>query len=141
MKRILTLWFFLGVLFVAQAQKPQMHCVYMFGFASSLVDSLAFQTDIQMIDSVYIHKNGLLAGRMQYSSQLQQALQRETGNANITCAIFFDTKKSRLEKRYLKLKRRYIKSHSVVVRHFGTDSFRFHAEPFIDEEKIIEEKK
>ena len=39
---------------LSAAKKPEVKRIYMFGFAASLRDSTAFQTDIQTIDSAWI---------------------------------------------------------------------------------------
>ncbi len=108
-----------------QAQEVQRQRVYIFGFAASLSDSLAYQTDIQVLDSAYLYRNGFLADRTQYSTQLQQAVQQMSGHGNMICSVFFDKKKAKLEKKYLKIKQRYARNHAVVVQPLNSEMFRF----------------
>lgn len=115
---------------------PEMKPVYMFGFATSFTDSLAYITDIQLVDSAYLYKNGFLSDRTLYSEQLANKTQ-QMGHANMTCAVFFSPKKAAVEKKYLRVKRRYGRDHGVVVTSLGNNEFRFKAIPF--EEVVVKE--
>ncbi|MDD7304742.1 MAG: hypothetical protein SPF56_06515 [Bacteroidaceae bacterium] len=124
-KKVFLLLLLTGCVLSAYAQSARMQRVYMFGFAASLGDSVAFLTDVQTMDSAYVHYNGFLADRSMYSAQLQQAMATRTGKENMTCAVFFGTKKNQVEKKYLKLKHRYGRKNGVVVQALGLDQFRF----------------
>lgn len=123
---------------VAQAQEAQRQRVYIFGFAASLGDSLAFQTDIQALDSAYLYKNGFLADRAQYSSQLQEAVKQLSGRENMICAVYFDKNKAKLEKKFMKLKRRYARDHAVMVQPLNSDAFSFRNVEYL---QTVEEEK
>lgn len=85
-------------------QKP----VYMFGFATSFVDSLAFITDVQYIDSSYIDsKTKFLIGRNMYSLQLQAFLTKNEGCEYPVTSIFFGNKKDKMQKKMLSVRRRF----------------------------------
>ena len=64
--------------------------VYMVGVAASFTDSLVYFTDIQLVDSAYLDKDGLLPERIQYSTQLKQYLEGQ-GLKRRTCFIYFNT--------------------------------------------------
>ena len=67
-----------------------------------------FFTDIQDIPNAwYDKKTKFLAGRDTYSEQLKTFL-TEQGAPNRVCMVFFSTNKSKLEKRYLKLRKKYM---------------------------------
>ncbi len=115
------------------AQKPEQRCVYMFGFAASFVDSTAYITDIQTIDSAFVFKkSGFLADRSLYSMQLSQFLQVSMQKENMTCAVFFNEKKSKLEKTFLKVRKKYTNDPGVLLTPLGKDVFAFRAEEWFD---------
>lgn len=129
-KTILCLCVLLSALCARAQHAPQVKPVYMFGFAASFTDSLAYVTDIQRVDSAYLYKNGFLADRPLYSQQLADKTEA-MGHAHMTCTVFFSTKKAAVEKKYLKVKRRYGLQHGVVVTTLPGDEFRFTAVPYL----------
>lgn len=85
-------------------QKP----VYLFGFATSFVDSLAYITDVQYIQSAYIDtKTKFLIGRNLYSVQFQDFLEENEGCKHAVTSIFFGDKKEKMEKKLLSVRRRF----------------------------------
>ncbi len=133
MKRgLLALLFVLGLIESAAAYEPMRRKVYMFGFGASFTDSVAYITDVQAIDSAYIHPNGFLADRTLYGVQLDVYLQTVLNKKNMTCVVFFDKSKSKVEKKYLKIKKKYLKDHAVVLTPIGRDEFKFKREEWID---------
>ena len=91
-----------------EAKTVKVPHVYLFGFSASFQDSLVFFTDIQDIPNAwYDKKTKFLAGRDTYSDQLKTFL-TEQGAPNRVCMVFFSTNKSKLEKRYLKLRKKYM---------------------------------
>ena len=72
--------------------------MYMVGVSASFTDSLIYFTDIQHLDSVSLDKAKLLPLRGQYSDQLKDYLTNNLGLKDRTCFIYFDAKKSKLEK-------------------------------------------
>ncbi len=133
MKRsLLLLCLMLGVS-KAVAQVPEQRCVYMFGFAASFVDSTAYITDIQAVDSAFVFKkNGFLADRSLYSNQLNYFLQTNMQKEDMTCVVFFDEKKSKLEKTFLKVRKKYSNDKGVLLTPLGKDVFTFTAEEWFD---------
>ena len=82
--------------------------VYLFGFATSFVDSTAYITDIQYIDSAYVDtKTKFLIGRNLYSVQLQDFLENNEGCKHPVTSIFFGVKKEKMEKKLLAVRRRF----------------------------------
>ena len=82
--------------------------VYMFGLAASFNDSIVHMTEIQSVDSAWLDaKNEILLGREQYSYQIRNYLNNNDMEGR-TCIVFFDRKLSRLQKKYLKVKKLYI---------------------------------
>lgn len=98
--------------------------VYLAGVSASFTDSLVYFTDIQRVDSAALDEKGLLVGRSQYSLQLKDYLEQHQGGVNRTCFMFFNTKKKKLEKEMHKLKAKYQKGNTLVLKELGS-SFRF----------------
>ena len=98
--------------------------MYMVGVSASFTDSLIFYTDIQHLDSVSLDKAKLLPLRGQYSDQLKDYLTNNLGLKDRTCFIYFDTKKSKLEKVMKKMKDNYKKDGKAVLKEIGPD-FQF----------------
>ena len=109
-------------------QKP----VYMFGFATSFVDSLAYITDVQYIDSSFIDtKTKFLVGRNMYSLQLQEFLAKNEGCMHPVTAVFFGKKKEKMEKKMLSVRRRFERDFKIK-----NVSCNFRAEKYNEEETI-----
>nr|WP_261976322.1 hypothetical protein [Phocaeicola barnesiae] len=96
----------------------------MAGVSASFTDSLVYFTDIQLVDSAALDSKGLLIGRSLYSMQLKDYLEQHQDGKNRTCFMFFNTKKRKLEKEISKLKQKYQKGNTLVLKDLG-DSFRF----------------
>jgi hypothetical protein len=73
-------------------------------------------------------KNRFLLGRDLYSRQLREFLNAQQKQSR-TCVVFYDTKRSKLEKKYLKMKRLYTQSKDgkkhFDVQFLGSEAFRF----------------
>lgn len=98
--------------------------MYIVGVSASFTDSLIYFTDIQFVDSVNVDKNKLLPMRSQYSDQLENYLEQVKGMKNRTCFIYFNEKKSKLEKNIIKMKENYQKEGKSILRELG-DEFKF----------------
>lgn len=98
--------------------------VYIVGVSASFADSLIYFTDVQLVDSVQLDGNKLLPQRQQYSYQLKSYLEGKTGSVNRTCFIYFDTKKSKLEKTIKKMKDDYKKDGRSIIRQVDPE-FKF----------------
>lgn len=103
--------------------------MYMFGFAASFNDTIVHFTDIQAVDSVWIDsKTQFMLGRENYSNMLRSYLNQQQ-MPNRTCIVIYDKKVSRLQKKYLKMKKLYSATTKVKnrndIRIIGTDEFRF----------------
>ena len=98
--------------------------VYLAGVSASFTDSLVYFTDIQLVDSAALDSKGLLIGRSQYSMQLKDYLEQHQDGKNRTCFMFFNTKKRKLEKEIHKLKQKYQKGNTLVLKNLG-NSFSF----------------
>ena len=70
--------------------KVKQQPVYMFGFATSFVDSIAYITEIQLIDSAYVDtKTTFLIGRSGYSMEFQDYLDKNENCKHPVTSILF----------------------------------------------------
>lgn len=118
------------------AVKPKPLKVYMFGFAASFVDSVAYMTDLQPIDA-NVYANGFLDARSLYTLQFNNFLTVNKKRENMTCAVFFNKDKAKAEKRFQKLRRRYRENEAIILTPVGVDEFKFKPEEYV--EPVVEE--
>lgn len=101
--------------------------LYAFGFAASFNDSTVYFTDIQEIDSAWINdKNDFLVSRDNYSYQLKNYF-TSIGLEHRTCIISFALKRKDIEKKYQKMKNKYVKAGNYDIKNVSTDDFHFTA--------------
>ncbi len=92
----------------AQAQKVQVPHIYMFGFSASFTDPIVYFTEIQDMPNAWMDKKKkFLLGHDNYAEQMKNYL-TEQQQPNRVCMVFFSTKKSKMEKEYLKLRKKYM---------------------------------
>lgn len=98
----------LGVVIQVSAKDKGVSKVYMFGFAASFNDSTIYITDIQEIKGAYVaERTKFLVNRDEYSYQLRNYLQGQ-GNAFPTCITSYAYDRKTIEKKFAKIKKRYI---------------------------------
>lgn len=117
-KSLFYVMFFLACLMSLNAEaKVKQKPVYLFGFATSIVDSLAYVTSVQYIESSYIDtKTKFLIGRNMYSVQLQDYLGKNQDCKHPVTSIFFGYKKEKLEKKLLSIRNRYEKYRDCTIK-------------------------
>lgn len=97
-----------GVVIQVSAKDKEVSKVYMFGFAASFNDSTIYITDIQEIKGAYVaERTKFLVNRDEYSYQLRNYLQGQ-GNAFPTCITSYAYDRKTIEKKFAKIKKRYI---------------------------------
>ena len=117
--------------------KPKKRVVYMFGLSASFTDSVAYITDVQRMDPVYIEsKTGFLYDRSIYSQQLQVFMEEKMGRPHTTCTVFFSKKKNKLEKKYLKIIKFHKKRNRLNIRQMEAGIFKFTPEEWTEHETI-----
>lgn len=99
--------------------------VYIVGVSASFTDSLVYFTEIQLLDSIKLDKNKMLPERAQYSYQLKNYLENEEGLTNRTCFVYFSNNKKKLQKTISKMKAKYQKGKTMLVREVNPNEFRF----------------
>ena len=99
--------------------------VYAFGVSASFTDTVIYYTEIQMLDSVALDKNGFLPHRELYSYQLKNYLEVNQLQQNSTCMIYFSENKKKLEKEATKILNKYKKNNRMTVSRIDSDKFHF----------------
>lgn len=102
--------------------------VYLYGVSIDFNDSTVYMTDIQYLDSMIIQKDGSLQGQSGYSLQMKVFLENSYGEDNQTCAIVYSDNKKKLEKKFVKMRKRYQTDKGRTLKLLGTDSFTFRKE-------------
>lgn len=99
--------------------------LYAFGFSASFNDSIVYFTDIQEIDSAWINdKTDFLVSRDNYSYQLKNYF-TNIGQEHRTCVISFALKRKDIEKKYKKMKEKYVKAGIFSIKTLGKNDFQF----------------
>ena len=106
--------------FTMKSHKP----VYAFGIAASFNDSVVYCTEIQVLDSTVLDKNGFLPKRDLYSYQLKNYLEYDLKKPDYTCMIYFSESKKKLEKEAVKVKAKYKKG-TMALQTIAPDKFSF----------------
>lgn len=110
-------------------QKP----VYMIGVGISLVDSMVFITDMQLVDSVTIEKKTkFLMDRQLYSFQLQHYLEAAYKSGPYVPCVFYSPKRKKMERQYLSLHKRYVQNKDLRMVLVDISQFRFKAADYVE---------
>ena len=107
---------------------------YLFGYGVSLVDSAAYLTDIQRLDTVILeHKTSFLRDRQLYTAQLGGYLEDSLKLVNTTCAVFYSQKRGRLEKKRAKVNKTQT-AMGMKIKPVTAQAFSFHSELWANED-------
>lgn len=115
---------------MAEAKQVKLPHMYMFGFAASFVDSTLYLTDIQDVEGAWYNtKEKALMGRDSYSYQLKEYMSEKMGQPNRVCLVIFATTMKKAEKKYQKLKKKYMSSDGVIhgMKYLSAPDFKFTA--------------
>ena len=97
--------------------------VYVFGVSLSFTDSVAYFTEIQHIDGAII-EDKMLPNRHLYAYELKDYMSYNEDKPGRTSFIYFSDKRSKLEKKEQKVKKRLVEGGEKTVRYLG-DKFKF----------------
>ncbi len=119
--------------------KGEKNSVYMYGIATSLMDSVVYVTEIQQVEGAVVNsKNGFLEARSLYSEQLRAFLEQLGNQGNMTCAVCFHEKKHKIQKKHQKLLGKYAKK-DIILKTLKDSEFQFEAPaPMTEEETSAE---
>jgi hypothetical protein len=104
--------------------KKENKSVYAFGVSASFVDTVVYYTEVQVLDSAKLAKDGFLPKREAYSAQLKSYLESK-GDANRTCMIYFSESKNNITKEFEKLSDKYKKNKSISFKKIEKAEFQF----------------
>ncbi len=108
--------------------------MYMFGVSFSAVDSTVYFTEIKQVPNAYVERStGFLYSRNKYSGQLQQYF-KSTSSVPFSSVVCWNQKRSKLEKKFSKMRQKYQKK-NFVVKYIGGD-FAFTGIPYENNEAI-----
>ena len=99
--------------------------VYAFGISASFTDSVVYFTDIQILDSAKVSKEGFLTHRELYSYQLKNYLEDNQLQQNSTCMIYFSENRKKLEKEATKILNKYKRNKRITVSKIESEKFHF----------------
>ena len=111
--------------------------VYMFGIVTSFTDSVLYMTQVQYVDSAYFTKKNFLYSRENYSYQLKSYM-KNLGIENPTCITIYDSKKSKAEKKYSKIRKKFAEKDKYIVKYLAADEFKF--SPIVPNESELTEE-
>lgn len=99
--------------------------VYLFGTAVNHQDSTTYITGIVPIENVTFNKKReTIIGLELYSAQLQNYLLQQ-GHTGYICTTFFATKAGKLEKKFIKVKKRLIKDKATTFKELPEFKFEY----------------
>ncbi len=97
--------------------------VYMFGVSLSFTDSVVYFTEIQHMEGAII-ENNMLPNRHLYAYELKDYMSYKEDKPGRTSFIYFSDKRSKLEKKELKIRKRLLYNGEKTVRYLGS-KFKF----------------
>lgn len=132
----------LGAATTISARKVTIPKMYIYGMAASFNDSIVYFTNVQELNNVWVEKGHKeLDVRHLYSQQLRNYLMTQ-GQTNRTCIVVAHKNRSKLEKKFLKMKKLYTQSkdgkNHFDVRYLNDQDFLFTT---IDMSKVYEDTK
>lgn len=99
--------------------------VYLFGASFSLSDSVVYFTEIMPVDGAQLDKKTeFLLHRQYYAYELKDYMNFQENMPGRTSAVYFSTKRSKLEKTEAKLRKKLIEKDGKTIRYLG-DKFKF----------------
>lgn len=97
--------------------------VYILGASLSFSDSIVYFTEIQKLDNVVL-ENGFLPHRQYYAYELKDYMSFEENIPGRISVVYFDEKRSKLEKKEQKIKKHLMEKENKIIRYLG-DKFKF----------------
>lgn len=101
----------------ASAKEPKASkntVVYIVGVTTSFNDSVAYCTEMQVLNDATLDRDRYLHRRSGYSFQLRDYMLGQ-GKENYTCLVLFNAKKAKLDKELAKVRSRFSKDNISVI--------------------------
>lgn len=105
--------------------RDRQQSIYMFAYGTSFNDSTIYLSTVEVVKNATLEqKTNFLNNRLSYSNAFKQFLDVKYSGIHTT-AVFFNVKREKLEKMYLKIRRNTQKSRAMRLVEVSTSDFRF----------------
>ena len=105
--------------------RDRQQSIYMFAYGTSFNDSTIYLSTVEVVKNATLEqKTNFLNNRLSYSNAFKQFLDVKYSGIHTT-AVFFNVKREKLEKMYLKIRRNTQKSKAMRLVEVPVSDFRF----------------
>jgi hypothetical protein len=105
--------------------RDRQQSIYMFAYGTSFNDSTIYLSTVEVVKNATLEqKTNFLNNRLSYSNSFKQFLDVKYSGIHTT-AVFFNVKREKLEKMYLKIRRNTQKSRTMRLVEVPASDFRF----------------
>lgn len=105
--------------------RDRQQSIYMFAYGTSFNDSTIYLSTVEVVKNVTLEqKTNFLNNRLSYSNAFKQFLDVKYSGIHTT-AVFFNVKREKLEKMYLKIRRNTQKGRTMRLVEVPASDFRF----------------
>lgn len=105
--------------------RDRQQSIYMFAYGTSFNDSTIYLSTVEVVKNATLEqKTNFLNNRLSYSNVFKQFLDVKYSGIHTT-AVFFNVKREKLEKMYLKIRRNAQKSRTMRLVEVPASDFRF----------------
>lgn len=105
--------------------RDRQQSIYMFAYGTSFNDSTIYLSTVEVVKNATLEqKTNFLNNRLSYSNAFKQFLDVKYSGIHTT-AVFFNVKREKLEKMYLKIRRNTQKSRAMRLVEVPASDFRF----------------
>ena len=105
--------------------RDRQQSIYMFAYGTSFNDSTIYLSTVEVVNNATKkQKTNFLNNRLSYSNAFKQFLDVKYSGIHTT-AVFFNVKREKLEKMYLKIRRNTQKSRTMRLVEVPASDFRF----------------
>lgn len=105
--------------------RDRQQSIYMFAYGTSFNDSTIYLSTVEVVKNATLEqKTNFLNNRLSYSNAFKQFLNVKYSGIHTT-AVFFNVKREKLEKMYLKIRRNTQKSRTMRLVEVPASDFRF----------------
>mgnify|MGYP004475589841 FL=1 len=105
--------------------RDRQQSIYMFAYGTSFNDSTIYLSTVEVVKNATLEqKTNFLNNRLSYSNAFKQFLDVKYSGIHTT-AVFFNVKREKLEKMYLKIRRNTQKNKAMRLVEVPVSDFRF----------------
>lgn len=105
--------------------RDRQQSIYMFAYGTSFNDSTIYLSTVEVVKNATLdQKTNFLNNRLSYSNAFKQFLDVKYSGIHTT-AVFFNVKREKLEKMYLKIRRNTQKGRTMRLVEVPASDFRF----------------